>query len=220
MIFGDPDNVYELIDDAAPRASATAADGERREAHGAMLSLPDEQDVACTLYRDGATWYLEMPPHERRSIASGDALTVAGRVWSLDLPLVLEDTAAQAMELKELTLRFRVSRDEEHAELVLDDGTASVALPSRAYWYTLLTMARRRRQDVACGICEADAGWMDVEELVGQLKSSIDTINHHVLRARRALSQARVHGYTRIVERRRSPSRIRLGSGKIDIVVQ
>ncbi len=112
-----------------------------------------------------------------------------------------------------------MSRDEEHVELDLIDGTRRVHLPPRSYWYTLLVLARSRVQDRESPVSEAEEGWRDVEDLVErQLHIDAMVLYQHVCRAKRALAREGLVDCSRIVERRPTARKIRIGARNIEIV--
>lgn len=220
LAFGHSEDVYELASDDAPHAAATCADGTRREARQGPLLLPSSEAAECMVYCEGKEWYVDWPEQSPRRIESGDTLAIREHIWTLDLPVVMAKTAAvgaRELVLDSLTLRFGVSRDEEHVELELDNGIERVRLPPYACWYTLLILARERLSDGGRELSDAEVGWMDAEELQDKLGLESDALNQHVFRAKHALSAAGVRGYARIVERRRA-RKLRLGVGKIEIV--
>ena len=125
-------------------------------------------------------------------------------------------TAAERLLLDQARLCFQVSLDEEHIELTLDFGDHQVILPNSTIWFTILTLARERIDDQRSGLHPAEAGWMDVRRLQDMLKITADVLNHHVLRARKALARAGVCDHRNIVERTRV-GKIRLGAPRIHI---
>jgi hypothetical protein len=220
LAFGHASDVYELVSDDAPCAAATSAEGARREAREGPLLLPNDTAAVCMVYREGKQWYADGPEQSPRRVESGETLRIGDHIWTLDLPVVLEKTAAARgpqLTLDSLLLRFLVSRDEEHVELELDAGIERLRLPSSVCWETLLVLARERLDDRIRGLPEFDEGWMDVHRLQKELDLEADALNQQVFRARHTLAVVGVQGHSELIERRRV-RKIRLGVGKIEIV--
>jgi hypothetical protein len=220
LAFGHANDVYELVSDDAPHATATSADGNRREARQGPLLLPSAEAAVCMVYHEGKDWYVDGPEPAPRRIASGETLRIGGQIWTLDLPVAVARTVeagAGQWSLDSLLLRFLVSRDEEHVELELDNGSKRLRLPPSVCWETLLVLARERLEDRKRGLSEVEAGWMDVHDLQRALDLESDALNQQVLRARHALAVASVRDHSRLIERRRV-RKIRLGASRIEIV--
>src|SRR5579871_5988135 len=71
--------------------------------------------------------------------------------------------AAKPPRLPELALSFSVSLDEEFVRLQMTLGNRVVDLGARNHNYLLLTLARRRLQDLAAGVPPGTAGWVHAD---------------------------------------------------------
>ncbi len=221
IAFGDPEDVYELVEDGAPGASARSLVGAVQYSQSGILLLPDSDAPQCFVWQEGGRWLVEGDDGSVEPAIHGQTLQVGDAQWALDLPIEVEPTMQLgAVLLATATLRFKVSRNEEHVELELVEGPRTIQMPPRAYWYTLLTLARARvrdRDDSA--ISQAEEGWLDVEELVTQqLQIEPSLLYQHVCRAKRSLAREGVIDYAKLVERRPTSRQIRIGASAIEIL--
>lgn len=223
IAFGDASDLFELVDAGPPNAVARTHDGQRQEAEDGYLSLPDPEHPVLTIFQEGGgIWVAEAEDGARTPILNGDSLRVEGRVWQVELPRISESTwqpdTAQ-MTLHRATMRFAVSRDEEHVEVSLIQDNQVVSLPPRVHDYLLLTLARARLEEQRDPeISEAEAGWLHVSDLADMLRTSETTLNVSICRARRELVRAEVFGAAEIIERRPSSRHIRLGVQSLEIL--
>lgn len=221
MAFGDPRNVYELVEDGPPTAFAVNQHGTRVFAEGDRLSLPNSLTPKSVIVRDGIDWYLDCQPRQR--LEDQSVLSLDGETWTLNLPRFCEPTteaAQHTLRLADVTLRFLVSSDCEHVDLELVTGSTTTRMRQHVYWYTLLILADARRRELAQGIPESDAGWMDVKRLFRELRGCqrpADVLNHHVFRIKKAFRNANVHDSDRIIERRTALRQIRTSVNLIEI---
>lgn len=222
IAFGDAEDPYELEDDGPPNAVAFNDDGRREESEDGFLILPHPEQPVLTIFDEGGgIWVAESSDGTRRRVSNGDALVVEGQLWRIELPRILEVTwkpGAAQMSLSGVTMRFAVSRDEEHVGVSLLQGNDVVALPSRIHHYLLLTLARARLEDrLDPDASEAEAGWMSVDELLDTLRIEESHLNVYICRARKDLVRAKVHGATDLIERQPASRQLRLGVEKLEI---
>lgn len=222
IAFGDPEDLFELVEDGPPVAAATSRNGRTREAEDGLLLLPDADHPVYAIFADGDRWLAEASDGNRLTITHGDALLVGGHVWQLDLPTMTEHTLqpeADTLALHGATLRFLVSRNEEHVELELIHRETSVRLAPRAHFYLLLELARARLAEKdEPGISEAEQGWVYVPDLITRLRTNDNQLNQQIFRARQQLARARILGASDLFERRPASRQIRLGVGKLEIL--
>lgn len=216
IVFGDPTERWSWLDSSAPRASAQRADGVLLEARDALLLLPDEDAPRASVSQRDGHWEAEVDG-VTRTVTDGESLTVGSQTYRLSLPSPdpqAEQTRTVQREERapQPRLRFVVSSDEEHVQVLVEVGAQRGRFPERAFNYVLLVLARVRDADQKSGIAEGDAGWIYSQELARMLNTSVETLNVDVHRARRAASQlGLLDEPTSIVERRRSTGQIRLG---------
>jgi hypothetical protein len=229
VAFGQDDNAWTLTDDAAPTILAIPADhGEAVAARDHLLALPSEDRPDAVVYRDGAgEWVLEQSGETSR-VSDRQTIHVAGQEFLLRIPEMIAatwDNSMPALHLRELTLRFAVSRDEEYVALSAHGAHKMVDLGARAHHNVLLLLARSRLDDrktpptVRAGASpESAEGWVYQDELADKLAIDENHLNVAVFRCRRQLADAGIVGAADIVERRRPTREVRLGIAKIEIV--
>ncbi|MCB9745310.1 MAG: FHA domain-containing protein [Alphaproteobacteria bacterium] len=201
-----------VVSDEAPRAMAVPQDGGPPVfAEDGLLSLPPDAEEALVQLFQGAdgAWLLEQ---DGESGPAPEALELAGQRWRLHFPAGVTATLGlEAPTLERVGLHFRVSFDEEWAQLVLRTPTEEIELPGRTHHYLLLTLARRRGEDQAEGLPEAARGWLHQDELSHMLRISSSQVNLQVFRARKQLADAGVLNAASLVERRGRSGQLRLG---------
>jgi hypothetical protein len=221
--FGSEAQTWELIDASPPRAMVVPLDQptEPLFIEGDMLALPSPSDPRDTVFRasDGA-WHLE---REDRIVAleSHFVFESSGRHYRFSCPDVTPDTSAAGgrdptdPDLDSLRVVFRVSRDEEHVEVVVERRGESIELGSRVHNYPLLLLARQRLSDAANGMPERSCGWVYLEEFVRSLKVTPERVNMDVYRIRRQFAALGVPEPARIIERRPRTRQLRIGTGRL-----
>jgi hypothetical protein len=108
-------------------------------------------------------------------------------------------------------LRFAVSRDEEHVELVVDWPSSRRDLGSRIHNYILLTLARHRLADASAGIPGSACGWVYQDELMRELGTSGTQLNVDIFRIRKQFATLDLSESAAIVERRPRTKQLRIG---------
>ena len=116
-------------------------------------------------------------------------------------------------------IAFAHSADEETIELVAFAGERRIDLKARAHHYPLLLLARARVADEAQGVPLADQGWLLQERLLGMLRIDVMHLNISIHRSRMQFAQAGVVDAARLVERRQGTRQVRLGVGRIEMVL-
>jgi hypothetical protein len=225
LVFGDDAERWTLEDAGPPVASARSeATGEVRAAEDGLLALPDGGDPQVTLYEDvHGRWIVEIDGAARHAI--DDERIDAGGLWTLRIPPPagerLPPTATDVAPPKVLgavLLRFEVSRDREYVGLSLVQGAEVVPLGGRVSHEVLLALARARLDDKRDGVDPAEQGWLYVDDLLDGHKLSLQHLNMHMFRARKALARAGLLDPGALVERRAMTRQIRLGTDVVEIV--
>lgn len=218
--FGCDAERWALIDDGGPVALARSpSTGEVRRAEDGLLALPDLGDVLVSVVMDSAgMWFVETSEGSRRPAKDREQITIAGKPWELEVPSYVPvagtHKARPSPQLASLTLRFHVSRDEEHVRLEALDGDAVLSLGERSCFYPLLLLARERCEDAADpSLPESEHGWLHVVDLIGALAVDERHLNVSVHRVREAFGKAGVMGAEGIVQRR--PRQMRIGVGSL-----
>lgn len=222
LAFGDPDDVYLLVDASPPVAMARHVGSGRVIAGGqGLLALPspDEPDV-CVVEVDGGAWLLEREG-ETYEVRDGEVVEAGGEGFTVHLPVPLPATveaSERAARLEDVALHFRVSRDEEAVELAVRGRGSAQVLPPRSHHYMLLTLARARARDrEAKGLVEPQRGWLFVDELCRMLSTDENKLNVEIYRVRQEMSAIGLVNATAVVERRRGSRQLRVGTERITI---
>ncbi|MEN0063316.1 MAG: FHA domain-containing protein [Myxococcota bacterium] len=127
------------------------------------------------------------------------------------LPATVDATLSSAT----VTLRFRVSSDEEHVAWAIECGPRSIELGDRVHTYLMLTLARARLTDAEA--LPPHRGWCYADVLARGLGITPEMLKVYVYRARQQLVSAGVVGGADLVERRVATNQIRLATDRIVI---
>jgi hypothetical protein len=216
---GEARQAWTLESDAPPAARAVPLDGSPAvEADHGLLALPDEAMPLLVIHhRWDGQWIAEEEGSSHR-VTDLEVVTVAGRAWRLQLPESVHPTLSvgpTTLRLPHVHLAFRVSANEEHVEVTVDNGNALANLPARAHLYMLLVLARARLEDAA--VAEAERGWIDRERLCTMLAVDRIALNIQVHRARRQFADAGIENVGALVERRPGSSELRLGVADLSV---
>ncbi|WP_438032118.1 FHA domain-containing protein [Sorangium sp. So ce204] len=217
--FGGSAERWELTDDGGPVVVARAlATGEERQAVDGLLALPDADSVLVSIFVDTAgRWLIEGSDGSQRPVSDKEEITVAEERWMLTVPpaspIAGTYKTAPSLSLVTCTLRFHVSRDEEHVRIEAVDGGDALEIGQFAPFYALLLLARARRKDAARGeLPEDEQGWIHVVDLARQLRVEEKYLNVLLFRARQAFAKADLG--SEIVQRRRRE--IRIATGRVE----
>ncbi len=173
-----------------------------------FYSLPDEQNPEISLYvLARGQWLCEradgvMPLHD------GDVIRHGQNLWKFYDAEAIETTPVQTEgprgSTDDITFRFDVSLDEEHMFLKLIRGHATFDLGERAHHYLLLTLARRRLDDMQNRVDPNEQGWIELEDLSHMLDLDPPHLNIHIYRARKQIAQLepKLSYLPQVVERR------------------
>lgn len=228
VAFGQIDNAWQLTDVTPPTIMAIPSDsGDVLCASDDLLALPSEDNPEAVAYRDsGGDWVLEQAGEKSR-VADRQTIRVGSREFVLRVPDLIAatwDNTSPAPHLRALTLRFKVSRDEEYVALTAHADHRVIDLGARAHHAVLLVLARSRLDDRKSATPRANEtpesaeGWVYQDELADKLAIDENHLNVAIFRCRRQLAEAGIVGAADIVERRRPTREVRLGVSKIEIV--
>lgn len=222
LAFGDPEDVYLLVDASPPVAMARHVGTDRVIAGSqGLLALPspDEPDV-CVIEGDGGAWLLEREG-QTQEVHDGEVVEVGGERFTVHLPVPLPATVEandRTARIEDVALHFRVSRDEEAVELAIMGSGPAQVLPPRSHHYMLLTLARARVRDrEAKGLVDPQRGWLFVDELCRMLSTDENKLNVEIYRVRQEMSALGLANATAVVERRRGSRQLRVGTERITI---
>jgi hypothetical protein len=228
LTFGRTEQTWELIDDSGPRVMVVPLDapGEPIFVDGDILALPSRDDPKVTVFRDAdGVWHLEHE-HEVAILSHHAAFETAGRNYRFSCPDVVPETSTidwkdrVETELSQASLSFRVSKDEEHVELLLQrENGDRIDLGTRNFNYALLVLARQRLLDAAEGALDSACGWMYQDELLEGLKISSERLNIDIYRIRSHFACMGVTDAAKIVERRPRTRQLRIGMSALSIEI-
>ena len=222
--FGRQAAPWVLEDDSAPMLMAVKlATGECVVEAWGYLALPDMQHPEIGICQnDRGAWTPEFrgestPVEDRMVVTTPD-----GAAWRVYLPVSIERTFKDdsgPLLVAQLELRFAFTRDEEHVELTVCTPDARHELKARAHHYPLLLLARQRLADQRAGAPASEQGWTYIEDLLKMLRIDENHLNITIHRARVQFSQLGVVDAVGLIERRSSKRQLRLGIGRIELVV-
>ncbi|WP_411882536.1 FHA domain-containing protein [Polaromonas sp. YR568] len=171
----------------------------------AELSIHHSEKGQWVCTTPGGSWILE----------DGDEVRFSGKLWCF-LPVAevvstMDSMAGGQTLLKrsQPSLSFRVSQDEEHAWLALDDAGLHLDLGERSHHYALLILARLRLADAQRQLAPHAQGWVELERLAKMLGLDPGHLNIQIFRMRKQLALALPQGahVPELIERRRGSLR-------------
>jgi hypothetical protein len=226
IVFGDPSERWCWIDGSPPLLRAIADDGAVQEAGGTLLVLSDDRGPQASVYQIDGRWELDMNG-QTRAVVDGESVQVGTRRFQLEIPDrqgTLDRTRGLLPErrIADATMQLRVSQDEEQVDVQLQLGDGKVHdLPSRAFHYALLLLARLRQQEEQAGAAPDEAGWIYSDELARRLAASPEKLNVDIHRIRQVLARLDLaDDVENIIERRRTSGQLRLGIRDVTILAR
>lgn len=220
LAFGDMDDPWELAEAGPPAALAEdLKGGDLRSAQDGILALPDEEHPEVVVYADATgRWMLEQGDQAHRPVVDEEVVTAGGQPWRIRVPDRHEGTATMHVTatLEAVSLRFAVSRDEEHVQVTVIFRGEEMGIEAREHWYTLLTLARQRQEDAEQP--PSEQGWIERDDLLRMLGVDSNALNVAIYRARRQLQAAGVEGAAGLVEVRRGQRRIGVSTERLEVV--
>jgi hypothetical protein len=218
--FGLPEAHWVFVDAGPPSALAEAIGiDEIRTAHGGILALPDEAHPEVVIYADrNAAWVMERDDGGLHAVQDLEVVQAGGRSWRIRVPGSQEGTATLEARptIDTISLRFAVSRDEEHVEVTVLHRGGEIRLEPREHGYALLTLARQRIEEREHS--PSEQGWIDRDTLLRMLGLDSNALNVAIYRARGQLSSSGVEGAAGVVEVRRGQRRIGLEPERLEVV--
>src|SRR5450432_1529827 len=199
--------------------------GDNVVLEGELFALPSIEDPHTTIYRGpGGLWVLEQADESAAPLPNGQVFYTGGRAWRFCCPNLPDATSrfegvAPGVVLRDLDLSFSVSLDEEFVELRIRHGLRTLDVGARAFNYLLLTLARRRRDDLEAGVPETSCGWVYQDDLSRDLAAAPTQININVFRIRKSLDCLGVTDFAAIIERRPPTRQLRIGTERFTIAV-
>jgi hypothetical protein len=220
--FGTPRERWTFREDGPPSPFALALDGTLVVGTESMIALPslDAPDVTAFQASD-QSWVVEEAGVLRR-LETNTTVVAANTSWTIYLPIPRDRTVeatprTRKPSIRESCLRFCVSSDEEHVEIRLDHAAGTIALPSRAHGYMLLTLARKLLDDVEL-LPASERGWIHRDTLAKMLAVETSHLYVSILRARKQFADAGVADAMLLIERREGSHEMRIGCAQVTVV--
>ncbi|MFK7931717.1 MAG: FHA domain-containing protein [Myxococcota bacterium] len=217
VAFGNPPDLYEVVDLSPAVPGASGPNGARRFAEHGLLTLPDESSPSTFIEQDDEGGWWIHGPDGRTDCASDFNVMVGEERWRIVAPTTTSETTELKVKqrLIDARLTFAVSPDQEHVVIDALCGGVRTRLEPRSHSYLLLLLAKRRLADRAEGHEHAEEGWLTLPDLASMLKVSENEVNVQVFRARRQFRAAEIEGAARVVER--TAGRLRIGVTQISM---
>jgi len=221
LTFGHLEQRWQLSNADPPQSLLVPLEGGMPiMIRGAFLGLPSPQNPEVTLFQDGNLRYnLEGSDGAITPLEADSVFEVAGRRYRLSPALARPRTEVprSLWTVRTVALTFRVTRDEEHVEIELEDGGERKSLPARTSYYTLLYLARRRLADAEQGHPPSACGWVFKEEILEALDLTPTQLNLEIFRIREQFSNLGIGDSAHIVERRSTTKQLRIGAERLEI---
>ena len=216
LAFGDRGSTWVLEDASAPVPMCLPLEGgEPRLLADGGIALPDVEhpEVSVFLGTDGS-WTLEAGERVR-VVSTGEVIEAGGRTWRFSCPSEWAQTVkSKSLRLvRESTLHFEVSRDEEYVSLSAEFEGELVVIGRHAAFYLLLTLARLRNADSRT-LERSEAGWVHRDDVARMLNCGEQQLNVWVYRIRGSFSNKDFIDYASIIERRDGTGQLRIGVPK------
>ena len=172
LAFGHPEERWRVENVAPPETLLVPLHGgQATRVEGEVCGLPSPENPLVTLFRDGlGTWKLERGEGQITDLHPGQVFGIEGRSYRFSPAETRTRTVTpgQRWEIGRLRLVFKVTRNEEHVEIEVENGNGRL-LPARAHNYTLLYLARRRIADLEGGHPPSACGWVEKDEVLRAL---------------------------------------------------
>jgi hypothetical protein len=217
LAFGREKQTWLLTEEGAPEVMVVPVEGgPALVQHDGLIALPSVDRPVAVIFQDlDGRWLLDQAGRMDiiREHVPFEFEEVRWRLCNTSplQPTSMAGEGRESMALEETSLRFRISRNEEHIEITAHWRGRSIDLGHRAHHYVLLNLARIRQRDLARGEAPSSAGWIDQDELLRQLALGPEKLNLDIFRARRQLGAAGFIPAAGIVERRSATRELRLG---------
>ena len=216
LAFGGARQAAWYLDSLRPPGpTARTTLGEIITGEAGVLWLPRASEPEACVRAQGGLWLLESA-EESRTLADGDALTLSGETYRLELPAWADsapqrtETTLDASGSADLELRFVTSRDREHVLLEASSAGKQFPLGARAHNLPLLCLAERRLAERQDGITESECGWFYSDELRDAVQLDRVALNLQLWRATQAFGKLGLPA-ERLIERRPDTQQLRIG---------
>ncbi|OBY85311.1 FHA domain protein [Delftia sp. 60] len=175
--------------------------------------LPDAQEPEANVFFEDGRW-LQESGDGTEPLVDGAMIHTSAGSWEFVQCDDLESTRESSFDPRapkppEVSFRFTVSQNEEHASLTVMSDGKPIALGERIHHYTLVTLARVRQQDAEKGLAPASQGWIELDALSRMLGVEPSYVNIQIFRAKHQILSAlpECAASPALVERRRGSLR-------------
>ena len=223
MVFGGPEERWTLVDAAPPVPCAFCLDAPGRVVVvDGYITLPSAEVPEVLVYAHPQLgWLVEGADGEVNAATHGQLVVAGGRGFRLELTGSDPTLAARpsSRSLRDATMRFRVSTDEEHVDAELVWPETEFQLPASVHWYIALQLARTRLAEEEAGeLPDWERGWVDRETFCHSLRISSRKLSVDLHRLRQYLSRVGVEDGATLFERRATNGQLRLGIAAVEIL--
>lgn len=222
IALGSQATSFSCLDLSPPVAQARSISQDRiLHATSMLLALPSPDFPDVSIFEDAdGRWLIErngdVGPAE-----DGMVLDVRGEAFMLHLPVPMTATLeahTDPLDIRNLSLGFRVSLDEERVEVTARFHGVEHVIPPRAHHYTWLTLARRMLHDMTqSALPEASRGWLSIPNLCRMLATDENKLNVDFFRIRQDVGVLGLQTPATIIERRRGSRQARLGTNRLTL---
>lgn len=184
-----------------------------------MLVLPNEDAPELTFYQDEQRKWLCETQEATKFLEDGDVLQLGDKNWTFISNYAEEETRFATFDSQDtfLSMRFKVSQNEEHVSLTINFGQHQFDLGNKTYNYLLLLLARQWLADKHNGVPDIDCGWLDKSVLCKELRTQEQYMNIQIYRHRKQLSALLPEGLILPPSIERRLREVRLNCKAIDI---
>ena len=184
IYFANPESGVWVVEDLSPPKCMLVPenfDGASILLDKALM-LPDEKAPEIMLYKSPSGGWLCESDNGIVKLNHGSKVGVRGMLWSFDEAIVSAETMqleAQTNELANISVKFRVSQDEEHVWMDVLIHKQQFELGERSHHYLLLMLARKYQQDTKDGFSSNERGWYEKEQLLKMM--DLEEVNFNMM---------------------------------------
>lgn len=228
--FGDYQDAFTMVDISAPEPAALCLDDcTRVSLVDGLIVLPDPVSAEVSLFRraDGS-WIAEAAEHVWEP-SRDEVIVAGGRRFRFEpgLPVHAHGGRRHAAEVLPTTSSIALEFVANQASAAQDVGVRIVhegqrlALKPRAHSSLLLTLALRRLADQCSSwLPAANQGWVDQNQLLGMLDTSLPQLHLDIYRARRQFADVGVVDAPQLIERRARSCELRIGVAQLNVLAR
>ncbi len=212
-------NQYKVIDLSLPIPLLLENDGSEFIELRDVTPLPNHQNPVVSLFVDNGCWMRETNGELSR-LSCGETINVGKKKWIFFNPINHEQTQdlKKIHRSRNFLLRIIPSSDLEEVQLIFRNNQNQVRdLGYKNPHFLLYILAKARSDDIAQGLSEKEAGWIDIDTLCNMLKQELNHINIQVYRLRKSLIEVSDQSLTANEAIQRRKGAVRIGFSKYSI---